>query len=283
MPQTLTDDPDEWLDQTAPVAGEPRTAESVKDPLQRGANRVAYVKKALELIDPDRRGVRRLRTYTTANELKAETDLQDGTIAFVRGRGVYYYDSLAVMGPATDTSRIVPNGFADLDPGCWRSLEERFDIAGGYPRLSSLGLIPTNRLAAGNGLNRIAQGAIVNGLVRLSTISLGPGSVDNTNWVLYPGSTMDISDISVGDRVVVTASIPAETDKGALRAIVEHAGYPSTVSASFWFENSVSMTHTFVAGSFVGYRSLGLQICSTANGGTNCIAGGTLLVQVYRP
>lgn len=279
----LTGDPDEWVEQTSPEYENPRLVETVEDPLQRSANRTAFLKAGLDVIDPNRSGVRRLRTYATLAALRAETVLQDGTVAMVAAnRGLYFFDA-TLGGLSTDTLMQTPNGFAPGDLGRWLAVGVGFfGVANGYPQLLPNGKIATSSLNAADALsNRIKAREVHNGITRQFFAPLASFSADNATWLDYPAGTFDLSEVEVGERVLVQANIPAGTSAGGLRVKIAHDAV-LTYSAEFYIGDSAALLHSFVA-TAATVRTLTLQLRSSPAGGTNLGAGGLLFAQVTKP
>ncbi len=169
MPTNLSGNPAIFPTQTAPVAGEPRTAGSVATPFQNAADRTAHLKDRLEFIDPDKTGVRRLRQFATIAALQASTDHPDGTLAVCDANSVLY-KFVALETTAEAVPAIVKP--TDVGGGAGRWVMQGFgalNVANGIPQLDTNAELATARLAATNIANvpakKIVGGHITNGIV----------------------------------------------------------------------------------------------------------------------
>ncbi len=202
MPQNLVDNNGSFPAQTAPVAGEARTAASVVTPLQNAADRAAFLKAKLDFIDPTATGALRIRHVASIAALQAVTDLTEATAIVVDGVGLYLY---APTSTATANSPFVVTP-TSVGGGAGRWIWEAYgslDIANGIPKLDSSGRVPTARLAASEGNAKIQPAYVANGLVGIYTSSAtGPFSTTSTSYVNV-GSIAPAFTMEVGDRVII--------------------------------------------------------------------------------
>jgi hypothetical protein len=202
MPKTLTDNSATFPAQTAPAGGESRTATSIETPLQNAADRAAYLKARLDIIDYTGDGVRLIRRVDSLNALKAITDLTEKGIIFVDGIGLYQYLSGSTA-PALDPL-VVPPTIMGGAPGRWLwEGHGSLDIADGIPRLDGNARLATTKLAASGGGAKILAPSVVNGLVGTFCASAaGPATTTSTTYVTVTGSTITLT-LEIGDLVVI--------------------------------------------------------------------------------
>lgn len=169
MATALTGDPSTFPTQTAPVAGEPRTAASVATPFQNAANRAEYLRDRLQFVDPDKSGVRRLRRFGSIADLQASIDFPDGSFAYVDGLGLYQFSAAS---EALNRSPFVVTP-ASVGGGAGRWLLEAFgalNVPFGLPQLDVDGKIPGTVLSICDvATGRVLGESIVNGRTQLST------------------------------------------------------------------------------------------------------------------
>lgn len=128
MPKNLTGSATAFPIQTAPLAGEPRTAESVESCLQNAADRAEYNNDRLTYIDPDRSGARRLRVVANITALKAipSSNYGDGQFVVVKRVGTFCYEATATDGVA-EPYIVKPNDVGG-GPGRWVALRLPYSI-----------------------------------------------------------------------------------------------------------------------------------------------------------
>jgi hypothetical protein len=205
MLRNLADDPSDFPVQTAPFAGEPRTAGSVETPFQKAANRTAYLKDRLDNIDPTKEGVRRIRRVASIAALQALVDRPDKTIIEVDGVGLYQFDGESAR-PELSPMVVKPTAVGDTAPGRWLVAgagHGLLDVPNGLARLDAAGRIPNERLAASAGGAKLLGSNIAFGLIDLyATSAPDPYSTTSSTYVdiplLQPAFTM-----LAGDRVLL--------------------------------------------------------------------------------
>lgn len=207
MPTNIAEDASTFPTQTAPVAGEPRTAGSVTTPFTNASRRTAWLKDRVEYIDPTKEGARRVRRVASVSALQAVTDLTDKGVIIIDGVGVYEYDAASVsaeLSPAVIKPTSVGSG-----AGRWIAVSfgnGALNVANGIPQLDANGRVANARLAASEGGAKILGKSVVNGLVDLYTASgAGPFSTTSTTYVDV-GSIVPSFTLEIGDRVILMAS-----------------------------------------------------------------------------
>lgn len=213
MPKNLTDDASVFPTQTAPLAGEPRTAGSVETPFQNAANRAAWLKDRLDNIDPTREGARRLRRFASIAALRASGDYPDKTIAQVDGVGIYQFDAAATA-LAAEPFVVTPTA---IGAGAGRWLWSSFgalNVANGIPQLDGSAKLPTALLAASDGV-KITAPNVRNGLLDIQMVfELATYSTSSGSFVDIPAPSIALN-LAVGDRVLLMHSFSAFLGTGA--------------------------------------------------------------------
>lgn len=203
MPVNLTPTNGNYPTQTAPAAGESRTAGSVQTPFQNAADRTQYVKDRIDYIDPSGGGARRLRYAATFTALRAITDLTDDAVIIVDGQGLYIYD--AGSGVAELEPFVIKPTSVGLGNGRWiSSIYLSLDVANGIPKLDTNGRVPTARLAASNGGSKILGSNVANGIVDIYAASAAGPFTTNAQAYSDVGSIAATFTLAVGDRVLLT-------------------------------------------------------------------------------
>lgn len=207
MPKTLTGAAGTFPSQTAPLASEPRTSGSVEALAQNAADRTQYLYDRLLYVDPTRAGARRLRRFETEAALKASTDYQDGTVAVLKGKGLYEYIATAIDTPVSPRV-LQPDDNAGA--GRWRLV--MLDLIGGANGLAQLngsGKVATTDLEAASGGLKIAQGSIAMGRVAdliADAQALSASIAPNTTQAIAD-LTLEFASVQLGDRLVYQATI----------------------------------------------------------------------------
>lgn len=202
MPVNLTPTPGNFPTQTAPAAGESRTAGSVQTPLQNAADRTQYVKDRLDYIDPTGTGARRLRYAATFTALRAITDLTDDGVIIVDGQGFYIYDAASAVAEL-EPFVIKPTSVGGGNGRWISSIYLALDVANGIPKLDSNARVPTARLAASSGGSKILGSSVANGVVDVYAASgAGPYTTTSTSYVDV-GAVAATFTLAVGDRVFI--------------------------------------------------------------------------------
>lgn len=233
MPKNLTGVPTSFPTQTAPLAGEPRTAGSVETPFQNAADRTTWLRDRLDNIDPTREGVRRLRRFASIPLLQASTDSPDKTLAQVDGVGIYQFDATSTAlaaSPFVVTPTAVGGG-----AGRWLwSAFGALNIANGIPQLDGSGLLPTARLAGADG-TKVRASSVRNGLVQSLVLqSAGGGTTTSTSEVdIGPGAIATLPSVEPGDILRVSAACAQRnTPSGGLTRAALWVTRPDTVDVS---------------------------------------------------
>jgi hypothetical protein len=211
MPKNLSSTGESFPTQTAPIAGEPRTAAGIELPLQNSADRTAYLKDRLDFLDATKEGARRLRRFASIAALKASTDHDEGTVAQVDGVGLYQYDSASAVAELSPLV-LAPT---DVGGGAGRWLVVGYgmlDVANGIPKLDGSAKLPTARLAAADGDGRIVASAVRNGLVDLQFLTITSASTTSTTLVDISG-TLSVT-AAIGDRLEISLSCKARNTSG---------------------------------------------------------------------
>lgn len=204
MSKNLADDPSTFQPQTSPINGQPRTAESVEAPFQRAANRAAYLKRRLDLIQHDDEGIRRLRSVGSFAELKALADRPDGTICSVANVGLYRFDGASIVDELAPLA-LRPNTVGPSDPGRWLVHgvgDGMLNVPNGLPTLDGAGRLPTARLAASDGTDRILGKAIKHGLIDVVSKTVPSALTSSGTFVDVPQASVSL-ELLAGDRVSV--------------------------------------------------------------------------------
>lgn len=212
MPQNLTDSPT-WTVQTAPMAGEPRTEESIKTPLQNAANRTKYLYDQLRLGQAiEGEGVTNLRTVWNLAALRAigPSARAHGQIVYFAGRGIYQYRSDGGLDADHDGMQMVrPNDLTNPALGGWVWMLDDAERPFGVPLLNADARIDTSKLEARDATDssRISARAVRNGIVHHSVShydSMFTETDDMSNWTGVIGATIGITDLLAGDIFSVT-------------------------------------------------------------------------------
>lgn len=102
----------------ARVDGHDGEIDDIKDRLDDLENEVADLVDRLDYLDPDKSGIRRIRTVATLADLKAVADPQDGDFIHCAELGTFRYDAAKVL--SQDNQTVVrPNGVVPANPGRW--------------------------------------------------------------------------------------------------------------------------------------------------------------------
>lgn len=293
MPRNLVDDAGSFPAQTSPVAGEPRTAGSVETPFQRAANRVAYVKRRLDIVQVNDEGVRRLRSVPSLSALKTVTDRPDGTIIEVSGVGLYRFDGASALGELAPLV-IAPTGAAT---GRWLVHDYgQLNVANGIPRLDGSGRLPTERLAASGGGQKIKGESVANGLVALVTKSTTSTSYTSSGTYTDVSSSDVVLNMIAGDRAVLVGQGYQYRDdltdqKHFTRWVAVQPNMtvaPIAASEQWSFnENSNEETPISIGTYFVatmdGLHTLKMQHKNSGSGGSVAVASINVIALHFRP
>ncbi|RYZ61353.1 MAG: hypothetical protein EOP08_13585 [Proteobacteria bacterium] len=218
MPVTFPET-DEWVSQTAPAAGETRIVESVADPFRRAGKRAAALKARLDYIDPDKGGIRRIRTRSLPENVQILTEHAHGEILYVTGFGLYRYDAFDDGSYAPWPYKIKPDNVAPDGEGRWVS--QYAEIASNIPfalaRLDENQKLQTTHLPIYEGDElplldaelRIPAARVRNGQTHFESRSMG---VDWTNagssdLQLVPLTKIVVSDAPSGAILTVTFEV----------------------------------------------------------------------------
>lgn len=202
MPKSLVGSAGSFPTQTAPFAGEARTAGSVETPFQNAADRAEFLKERLLYLDPTKEGLRRFRSVASIAALQALTDRPDGTVIEVAGVGLYRFDASS---SATELSPLVVKP-TDISSGSGRWLVHGYGMLNapyGIPTLDASGRVANARLAASGGGSKILGASVANGIVDVYTASAAAAMSTTSVAYVNVGSISVVFTLEIGDRVLI--------------------------------------------------------------------------------
>lgn len=285
MPKNLTADTASFPTQTAPLAGEPRTAGSLETPLQNAADRTGYLKDRLDNIDPTREGVRRLRRFASIAAMRASVDYPDKAIAQVDGVGIYQFDA-ASLATAAEPLIVTPDAISGNGRWLW-SAYGALNVANGLPQLDGSGKIPLSLLDVSDG-TRILAPSVRNGIVDFKYGEDAVGATTSSSTFVDVSSPQLSFSAQAGDYIRVWAACThsSTVSSSSVRLAVTK---PDTTTAAVGFVRSgapggnapISLAGVYVV-SAAGAHVIKLQH-SRSDGGTCTTADITLLADLIRP
>ena len=208
MPTTLTDDPTSFVAQTAPVAGEARTAQSVADPFQRAANRAAYVKTKIDFaIDQTSGGVRQLQWVGNLSSLLAipATGRASRMVVYVATLGLFQWNQ-SVIDDVTPSPRVArPSDVAAGAAGRWVWDKTSANIANGVALLDANAKVAGTDLAIADGLGRITARNVKNGIVAYgaAVTPTNQQNITTTSMVVIANSIISFGLMEAGDIMTI--------------------------------------------------------------------------------
>jgi hypothetical protein len=198
MPHNLTDDNTTYSTPVvSPSNGDDVDVDiGVKPGLQVLANRTAYLKRAVDFLDPNLTGARQLYQAASYSALRAisTVGLPNGTFCVLQDYGLYRYNSGSA---ATELlpQRVAPN--SGVGRWFWQGYNT-LDTANGVPSLDS-----TSRLA----LSQMRGALVASGFSHKTTTDNVTGSA------AVPGLTPIAVSVAVGDIVLADGSCEVALDE----------------------------------------------------------------------
>lgn len=290
MPKNLTADTASFPAQTAPLAGEPRTAGSLETPLQNAADRTGYLKDRLDNIDPTREGVRRLRRFASIAAMRASVDYPDKAIAQVDGVGIYQFDAASDVTPA-EPFVVTPDAISGNGRWLW-SAYGALNVANGLPQLDGSGKLPMSLLAASDG-TRILATSVRNGIVDFKYGEDAVGATTSSSFTLVDVPTPQLSfSAQVGDYIRIWATCKQDNPDSHSRVQLAVTKPDTTTAAvSFmrrvaageygWSATPITMVGVYVV-SAAGTHVVKLRHCRE-DAGACTTADIMLLAELIRP